>query len=132
MKSAVKAILLNLFSLWILASTLGIISKNELRSLAIAAVALAAMDLVVKPIINLLLLPINMVTFGLLGWVSSLIVVYLTTVLVEDFGVSELATEPFRVLIVHFPAIHLGFWGTMVFLTAMLVITKKLISDVMK
>jgi uncharacterized membrane protein YvlD (DUF360 family) len=46
-------------------------------------------SLVVKPIINLLLLPINLITFNLFKWVSSAVALYLATLAVTDFKITQ-------------------------------------------
>lgn len=44
-------------------------------------------SLVVKPIINLLILPINLLTFGLFKWVSSVVALYVVTLVVPGFRI---------------------------------------------
>lgn len=48
-------------------------------------------SIVVKPLINLLILPINLVTFGVFKWVSSVVAVYVVTLVVPGFEVTKLA-----------------------------------------
>ena len=45
-------------------------------------------SLLAKPIINLLLLPINLITFNLFKWVSSAVALYLVTLVVDGFKIT--------------------------------------------
>jgi putative membrane protein len=65
----------------------GIELSKGINSILIAAVALSLFSLLVKPLINLLLLPLNLITFGLFRWVSSAIALYLVTLVVPGFKI---------------------------------------------
>lgn len=52
-----------------------------------AGVALMVISTVVKPVINILLLPINLITFGLFKWVGVVIALYLVTLVVPGFEI---------------------------------------------
>jgi uncharacterized membrane protein YvlD (DUF360 family) len=58
-----------------------------LETFLITAGALTIAMMFGKPIINLLLLPLNLITFGVFRWVSSAVALYLTTLMVKDFKV---------------------------------------------
>jgi uncharacterized membrane protein YvlD (DUF360 family) len=51
----------------------------------LAGLGFMAASLVAKPVINILLLPINLVTFGFFRWVSSAIVLYLVVLVIPGF-----------------------------------------------
>ena len=86
MKRMLRHYVLVTYSLW-LASKIanGMIFEKGLNTLLITGFVFMLASLLAKPIINILLLPINLVTFGLFRWVSSAIVLYLVTLLVSDF-----------------------------------------------
>lgn len=88
MKTLIKIYIISTFSLY-LASILfkGIILEKGLESLFLAGAGLAAVSLLIKPIINLLLLPLNLITFGLFRWVSSTVALYLVTLAVPGFKI---------------------------------------------
>jgi uncharacterized membrane protein YvlD (DUF360 family) len=48
---------------------------------------LTATTLLVKPIINILLIPLNLITFGFFKWISSAVALYLVTLLVPGFKI---------------------------------------------
>ena len=57
------------------------------KTLFLAGIAVTLVSIVAKPVINLLLLPLNLITFGLFHWVASGIVLYLVTLLVKNFKI---------------------------------------------
>ena len=89
MKSLIKIYLIATLSLFFVSKFFsGIVLEKGLVSLALAGLGLAAVSLLIKPLINLLLLPLNLVTFGLFRWVSSAIALYLVTLVVPGFKIS--------------------------------------------
>lgn len=54
-----------------------------------AAVVLALLNTFAKPVISLLLMPINFLTLGLLGGVTGIVVLYLVTILVPGFSITD-------------------------------------------
>lgn len=73
----------------------GIEFHNYLEGLLITGVALAIATYVVKPIVNLLLLPINLATLGLFKFLSHAI-----TLFIVDVGLTQFAVTGF-----HFPGL---------------------------
>jgi putative membrane protein len=67
----------------------GIVFGDGWRTLLIAGAGLMAITLFGKPVINILLLPINMVTFGLFRWVSSAIALYLVELVIPGFEITR-------------------------------------------
>jgi putative membrane protein len=53
----------------------------------VTAFALGLINLLVKPVINILLLPINLVTLGTFRWVVNVAALYVVTVIVPDFKI---------------------------------------------
>lgn len=89
MKKIIRLYLVQLLSLYFLTLIIsGIDLEKGYYSLFIAALALSAAAYIVKPIINLLILPLNLITFGLFRWLSSAIALYLVTLVVPDFKIS--------------------------------------------
>jgi uncharacterized membrane protein YvlD (DUF360 family) len=66
----------------------GFIFERGIETLLLAGIALTAASLLAKPIINFLLLPINLVTFNLFRWLSSTVALYLVTLVVPGFKVA--------------------------------------------
>lgn len=70
-------------------SRLGIgISAQSLTAVLIAAVLLGLINLIVRPVVRLITLPINLLTLGLFGWVINGLMLWATSWLVPGFHVS--------------------------------------------
>jgi len=64
-------------------------SFNEgVKTILLAGLGVTIALKLVKPIINILLLPINLITFNLFKWISSSIAFYLVTLVVPGFIIS--------------------------------------------
>jgi putative membrane protein len=66
----------------------GLVFGRGFISLAVTAAALAAATYLVKPVITVLILPLNLITFGLFRWVSHTIVLFLVDLVLSEFAVT--------------------------------------------
>lgn len=88
MKSILRSIIFNAAAIWFVSMIIsGIVLERGYETLFISAFALGMINLLIKPIINILLLPINLLTLGTLRWIVNVIALYLVTVLVSDFKI---------------------------------------------
>ena len=71
----------------------GLIFEDGMKTILLAGVGLTAATLVVRPLINILILPINLITFGLFKWVSSAVALYLVTLVVPGFRITQFVFE---------------------------------------
>lgn len=91
MKGLIRSFIFNFFVLQLAASFIpGVSYRGGLRTLGLAAITLATFNLLVKPIVNLLLLPINLLTLGMFRWVVNVIILYLLTIAVPNFEIAGL------------------------------------------
>jgi len=89
MKKYLRIYLFNLVALWLVANILrGVNFRGGHSTLALATLVLSLVDLIVKPLINLLLLPINLLTLGMFRWLANVIALYLVTVIIPEFEIS--------------------------------------------
>jgi len=96
MKRILKHYLVNTASLYLVSQIAqGLAFEKGVESLLITGVGLTVSTLLIRPIINILLLPINLITFNLFKWVSNAIALYLVTLIVPSFNI----------LYFHFPEI---------------------------
>lgn len=58
------------------------------EDLLLAGAALTVVSILAKPVISILLLPINLITFGLFRWVASAITLYIVTLVVPGFSIT--------------------------------------------
>lgn len=97
MKSFLKYIFITSIAIWVTtAYVTGLSYGDDLKTLLLAGIAFALINFFAKPIIKIIMLPINIVTLGIFSWVINVIVLYLTVVFVSGFTIS-----PFT-----FPGIH--------------------------
>ncbi|MBI2590985.1 MAG: phage holin family protein [Candidatus Blackburnbacteria bacterium] len=88
MKRFLRSFFIHILVVWFVANNFGGISyQNNIQYLALGALALTLADSLLKPLINLLLLPFNLVTLGLFRWVSGVITLYVATTLVRGFSI---------------------------------------------
>lgn len=112
MKGLLRSFIIHAGILWFVASNVGGIEyANDIKILLGGAFALTLVDALIKPLINLLLLPFNLVTLGTFRWVSSVFALYLTTLVVPGFAIRAfnypgLATEFFII-----PSLSLSLLG---------------------
>lgn len=66
----------------------GMVFEKGLQTFVIASAAITAATIFGKPVINVLLLPLNLITFGLFRWVSSAVALYIVTLLVSGFNIA--------------------------------------------
>ena len=85
-------------------------SQNILTIIKVAFI-MAIFEILLKPIIKILLLPINLLTLGLFWIVINTVGFYLAVFLLSDFRVNPIHTLPFLWQGFRFPAINIfGFW----------------------
>ncbi len=90
MRIIIKHFLIDTVSLYLISQVvIGIVFAEGLYTLALAGFVLMLATLIVRPVINVLLLPINLITFGLFKWVTYAITLYLVTLVVPGFHLGE-------------------------------------------
>ncbi len=89
MKSLIRTLILNIavifFAAWILP---GLSYSQNLETLIFAAITLALLNIFVRPLLKLLMLPINLLTLGIFSWVVNVFLLYLATRLIPGFAIS--------------------------------------------
>ena len=109
MKTILRSIVYNAASIWIVSLLIsGIVLEKKFETLLVAAFALGLINLLVKPIINILLLPLNLITLGAFRWVVNVVALYLVTVVVPDFKIIPLDFAGFSYRGVVIPPISLN------------------------
>lgn len=80
MKYLLRCFLFNAFALWLTSQIIpGIRIQEGWQGVLFSALILSILMLTVQPILKILFIPINIMTFGLLSWAVNVIVVYLLT-----------------------------------------------------
>ena len=88
MKHIIRVFLFNVFALWLASQILPTIGIPQgWQTMLFAGLTLSMLMLIVKPVLKILFIPINILTFGLLSWVINVIVIYLLTVFVPEIRI---------------------------------------------
>ncbi len=114
MKSLIRSFIFNIFTLQLAVNFIpGVSCKEGLKTLALTAITLAFFNLLIKPIINLLLLPINLLTLGMFRWVVNVVILYLLTIVVPNFEIAGFQFAGFSYGNFFLPMIFINsFWNT--------------------
>ncbi len=87
--------------------TSGLQFENGFISLIVTAVSLTLASLLIKPVINLLLLPLNLLTFGLFRWASSAITLFLVDLVLSEFSLGSFVFHGYNSPLIVIPSISL-------------------------
>lgn len=88
MKTILRSIFLNSLVLYLSILVFpGMVYDGTIRTLILAAITLTLLNKIVKPIIKLLLLPINLLTLGLFGWVVHVATLFILTQIISGFAI---------------------------------------------
>ncbi|MCX6816355.1 MAG: phage holin family protein [Candidatus Beckwithbacteria bacterium] len=89
MKHFLRQSLLTAFSLFIVAKFYpGLNIPKDLLNLIWAGFIISLLNQLVKPVIKLLLLPINLLTLGLFSWLANVLVLLIATKIIPDLTVT--------------------------------------------
>jgi len=109
MKRILRHYVIDTFSLYLVSTIAsGIHFEGGAKTILLAGVGVAIAMLLAKPVINILLLPINLVTFGFFRWVSSAIALYLVTLTVPGFKILGFHFAGFTSAWIDLPALSLS------------------------
>ena len=88
MKRILKYYIIDTFTLYsVSVIAQGMVYEKGIETILLAGLGFLGASLLAKPVINLLLLPLNLVTFGIFRWVSAAIVLYIVTLIIPGFSV---------------------------------------------
>jgi putative membrane protein len=132
-RRALKYFLINSVTLYIVSLVIsGMSFKNGLSTVVMAGIGLTVASLIVKPIINLLLLPINLITFGLFRWVGYAAALYIVTLVVPGFLFTGLSFAGFSSSLISIPAFSLTGLVAFIVFSFIISITSSLLDWLLK
>lgn len=116
MKSLLKLVVGNGAGLYILTKIFTAFRIDEtLKVYVIAAVTLSLLQTLVRPLVELVLLPVNLLTLGMFRWVSSVAVLWLMVKIVPGISVLPYHFAGFSSRGIVVPAMDLtAFWSIVV------------------
>lgn len=95
----------------------------------LAGVVLSLLNLIIKPLLKILFIPITILTFGLLSWIVNVIVLYLFTYLVPSVSVSAWLFPGFSSFGFTVPAIQFTYIVTLVIISITITVFSNLLAD---
>ena len=98
----------------------GVSISGGLPTLLIGGFILTIMLLIVKPIVNVISLPLNIITLGLFSALTNVIILYLLTVLVPNISVRAFVFEGITYAAFHIPRVSLNLFFAYVVTAAIL------------
>lgn len=88
MKSLIRSFLVNALALWLVSQIgQGLFFAKGIETLLLTAVVLGLFNSFVRPLINILLLPINILTLGTLRWLVNVGTLFVVTLIIPDFKI---------------------------------------------
>ncbi len=112
MRGLLKRIVFTTLSLYVITVIFPQVRFANPTALVTMGLVLTLLNIFIRPFISILLLPINLITFGLFSWILNIIVLYLATVITPGFSIGAIVIPSFTLGIFVFPAYHLTvFWS---------------------
>jgi putative membrane protein len=88
---------------------------NNVETIIKVSFILTVFELFLKPILKILLLPINILTLGLIRLVINTLGFYLATFLLADFSIQNISLSPQSIYGLAIPALNFsGFWAHLI------------------
>jgi putative membrane protein len=88
MKRILRHFVIDTVSIFLVSSIAsGMVFSKGIETLLLTGLGLTVASLIAKPVINILLLPVNLITFGLFRWVAAVAVLYIVTLVVPGFKI---------------------------------------------
>lgn len=96
MKPFIRSAIINLAALYVsVAIVPGFTNEGGIQTLILAIAVLAVMNLLIRPIISLLLLPINVITLGAFRWLINVAMLAILTMVVTKLKLSSFSVPGF-------------------------------------
>jgi putative membrane protein len=118
MKKQLRSFLITLASLLAAAWLVPTVDFQQgAKTVLLAALVLTIVNLVVKPIINILLLPVNLLTLGFFRWLVNVFAFYLVILLVPQIKITPFQFPGYSYQGFTIPSISFSFFWTLVLIS---------------
>ena len=97
MKRFLKTLIINGFIFWLLERFYPAITLQNFRTLILATLALTLANILIRPLIKLITLPLNFLTLGFFSWAANIATFYITVWIVEGFSLSTTYFPGFQI-----------------------------------
>ena len=129
-KPVIQSFLINLSALWVADYFLsGFDLGYRWNTFIIAALVLILVNFVVRPILNLISFPINVLTLGVFTWIINVLLIYIVVLLVDGIRLTAgvLLLDRLGIIALTLPNIDLGKFMTLVVATFIISFTNWLL-----
>lgn len=86
----------------------GLIIKNGFFGLLYASVLVVLGFVILRPILNIVALPFNIITIGLFSIVSTIVVIFLISFIDKDFSIHPFIFQGLNLASINIPSFHLN------------------------
>ncbi len=103
-KKYLRLYLVNFLALWLLGRFMsGVEFLEGYKTIALTALVLSLLSFLVKPLIKLLLIPLNFLTLGAFRWLINVITLWLVSLIIPQFRIESFLFSGFEwsVFVVH-------------------------------
>lgn len=83
---------INVFALWVVAYLVPGFILSDLRATLVAAVVIGVVNTFIKPIVQLIALPLSVVTFGITAFLINVLLLWATSKFVPGFEIASFTT----------------------------------------
>jgi len=101
---------------------------SGLSGVLIATLALALLNIFAKPLVKLLLLPVNLVTLGAFRWLASIVILYLLAFLITQVTISNFNINQIPALGKFLPNLNLNRFFATILISININLTQSLLS----
>jgi putative membrane protein len=132
-RKAIKYFLINSVTIYLISlAVTGMTFENGITTVALTGIALTVASLIIKPIINVLLLPINLITFGLFRWVGYAITFYVVSLVVPGFKIVNFVFSGYSSYWISLPPVTLNGIVAFIALSFIISITSSILDWLLK
>ena len=133
MKKYLRSFLITSASLFISSRFIETVTFAESeKTIFLAGLAITLVNLFIKPVLNLLLLPVNLLTLGLFRWLVNVFAFYLVILIVPGFKIDAFLFPGFEHSGFVFPSVQLSFFWTLVLVSFIISFVSSLLYWVFK
>jgi len=133
MRFILQALFFHSFALWLVSEVLPALTiPGGWQSLLFAGGILTLLTLLVTPMLKILFIPINIITFGLLSWMIHVIVLYLLTIFVPSVAVVPWRYEGLSLSGFVIPAISFSYPISLIIVSLAVTFVVNLLYDISK
>lgn len=133
MKFILKRYLITVISIFILTQIITALSlQNGWYGLFYASLVLSILFYIVAPILNLIMLPINLITLNLSSWIVQILIFYLWTIVVVQVKITSWQFAGLHVGPITLSNFNLIKWQIIILLAILFIVINKLLNWIFK